>query len=84
MRLDAAAETARFFSSCLANQTRRISANKAVQLAQETVSEFQQRVQAGKSPQADLSRAQAELARIKLNQEDIEHELLSARRRLAA
>jgi cobalt-zinc-cadmium efflux system outer membrane protein len=61
-----------------------VSANEAVQLAQETVNAIQKRVKAGKSPQADLSRAQAELARMKLNQEDIEHELLSASRRLAA
>ena len=84
MRLDAAAETARLFLSCLSNQVRMVSANEAVQLAQETVNAIQKRVKAGKSPQADLSRAQAELARMKLNQEDIEHELLSASRRLAA
>ncbi len=84
VRLDAAAETARLLFSCLANQARKISANEAVQLAQETVQAVQKRVKAGKSPQAELSRAQAELARMKLNQEDIEHRLLSARRRLAA
>ena len=44
----------------------------------------QKRVRAGKSPQAELARARAELARMKLNQEDMEHELLSAGRRLAA
>ena len=84
MRLDAAAETARLFFSCLSNQARMVSAREAVQLAQDTVNAIQRRVKAGKSPQADLSRAQAELARMKLNQEDIEHELLSASRRLAA
>jgi len=84
MHLDAAAETARFFFSCLSNQTRMVSAKKAEQLAQETVNAIQKRVKAGKSPQADLSRAQAELARIKLNQENIEHEFVSASRRLAA
>jgi cobalt-zinc-cadmium efflux system outer membrane protein len=84
MRLDAAAETARLFFSCLSNQAQMVSANEAVQLAQETVNAIHKRVKAGKSPQADLSRAQAELARMRLNQEDIEHELLSASRRLAA
>jgi cobalt-zinc-cadmium efflux system outer membrane protein len=84
MRLDAAAETARLFLSCLSNQVRMVSANEAVQLAQETVNAIQKRVKAGKSPQADLSRTQAELARMKLNQEDIEHELLSANLRLTA
>ena len=84
MRLDAAAETARLFFSCLSNQAQMVSENEAVQLAQKTVNAIHKRVKAGKSPQADLSRAQAELARMKLNQEDIEHELLSASRRLAA
>jgi cobalt-zinc-cadmium efflux system outer membrane protein len=84
MRLDAAAETARLFFTCLSNQARRVSANEAVQLAQETVKAVQKRVTAGKSPQAELARAQAELARMKLNQEDFEHALLSASHRLAA
>ena len=84
MRLDAAAKTARLFFSFLSNQAQMVSANEAVQLAQETVNAIHKRVKAGKSPQADLSRAQAELARMRLNQEDIEHELLSASRRLAA
>ena len=84
MRLDAAAETARLFFSCLSNQAEMVNAGEAVQLAQETVRAVKKRVRAGKSPQAELARAQAELARMKLNQEDFEHELLSASRRLAA
>ena len=84
MRLDAAAETARLFFSCLSNQAQMVNAGEAVQLAQETVRAVKKRVQAGKSPQAELARAQAELARMKLNREDFEHELLSASRRLAA
>ncbi|MGB5541559.1 MAG: TolC family protein [Gammaproteobacteria bacterium] len=84
MRLDAAAETARLFFSCLSSQEQMVNAGKAVQLAQETVSAVSKRVQAGKSPQAELSRAQAELARMKLDLEDFEHELLSASHRLAA
>jgi cobalt-zinc-cadmium efflux system outer membrane protein len=84
MRLDAAAETARWFFTCLSNQAQMVNAGEAVQLAQETVRAVKKRVQAGKSPQAELARAQAELARMKLNQEDFEHELLSASRRLAA
>jgi len=84
MRLDAAAETARLFFSCLAREAEKVSATEAVQLAEETVQAVQKRVRAGKSPQAELARARAELARMKLNQEDMEHELLSAGRRLAA
>ncbi|MDH5514616.1 MAG: TolC family protein, partial [Gammaproteobacteria bacterium] len=84
LRLDAAAETARLFFLCLFNQTQMVNAGEAVQLAQETVSAVKKRVQAGKSPQAELARARAELARLKLDLEDFEHELLSASRRLAA
>jgi cobalt-zinc-cadmium efflux system outer membrane protein len=84
MRLDAAAETARWFFSYLSNQAQMVNAGEAVQLAEETVRAVKKRVQAGKSPQAELARARAELARMKLNQEDFEHELLSASRRLAA
>jgi cobalt-zinc-cadmium efflux system outer membrane protein len=84
MRLDAAAETARLLFSCLSNQAQMVNAGEAVHLAQETVKAVKKRVQAGKAPQAELARAQAELARLKLNQEDFEHELLSASRRLAA
>ena len=59
MRLDAAAETARLFFSCLSNQAQMVNAGKAVRLAQETVKAVKKRVQAGKSPQAELARAQA-------------------------
>jgi cobalt-zinc-cadmium efflux system outer membrane protein len=37
MRLDAAAETARWFISCLSSQAQMVNAGEAVQLAQETV-----------------------------------------------
>jgi cobalt-zinc-cadmium efflux system outer membrane protein len=84
MRLDTAAETARLFFSCLSNQAQMVNAGEAVRLAQETIKAVKKRVRAGKSPQAEMARAQAELARLKLNQEDFEHELLSASRRLAA
>lgn len=83
-RLDAAAETARWFFSCLSSQARMVNAQEAVRLAQETVMAVQKRVTAGKSPPADLARAQAELARMALEREDIEHTILSANRRLAA
>lgn len=84
IRLDAAAETARWFFSCLSNQARMVNAMEAVQLAHETVNAVRKRVTAGKSPQAELARAQAELARMELKREDIEHESVSANRRLAA
>ena len=83
-QLDAAAETARRYLVSLAFQARMVNADKTVQLAKETIEAVQKRVKAGKTPEAELSRAQAELARRKLEREDIEHELVSANRRLAA
>lgn len=83
-QLDAAAETARRYLVSLAFQARMVNANKTVQLAEETIEAVRKRVQAGRTPEAELSRAQAELARRKLEREDIEHELVSANRRLAA
>ncbi len=83
-QLDAAAETARRYLVSLAYQAREVNADNTVQLAKETISSVRKRVKAGKTPEAELSRAQAELARRKLEREDIEHELLSANRRLAA
>lgn len=83
-RLDAAAETARRFVACLASQARRINIDHAVRFAGENVEAVRKRVIAGSAAQAELARAQAELARITLEREDIEHEMQSAARRLAA
>lgn len=84
LRLDLAAETAQRFLSSLANQARLENASEAVSLADETVSAVKRRVRAGKSPQAELSRAEAELATAKLSRDDVEHELAIAYHRLAA
>ncbi|MEW4982038.1 MAG: TolC family protein [Cycloclasticus sp.] len=83
-RLNAAAETARRYIVSLAYQAREANALATILLAQETVKSVSKRVKAGKTPKAELSRAQAELARRKLQREDIDHELLTANRRLAA
>ena len=83
-RLDAAAETARVFLDTLALQERLIRTDDAVMLAEQTAAAVKKRVQAGRTPAADLARAEAELARMRLDREDIEHELRTAHRRLAA
>ena len=83
-RLDVAAETARLYLICLANQSRLINAEKTVDLAKKTVFAIKKRVAAGKTPDAELSRARAEVARRQLEHEDIEHELSSDVRQLAA
>lgn len=84
LRLDVAAETAQHFLSSLANQARLANAEEAVSLAEETVSAVMRRVNAGRAPSAELTRAEAELATTKLARGDIVHELASAYHRLAA
>ncbi len=83
-RLDAAAETARLFLDTLALQERQIRTDDAVMLAEQTAAAVHKRVQAGRTPTADLARAAAELARMRLDREDINHELRTSHRRLAA
>ncbi len=83
-RLDAAAETARRFLAGLAFQDRLGNAIQAVRLAEETVAAVRERVTAGNALEAELARAEAGLARAALNQENFEHELVSAYHRLSA
>lgn len=83
-RLDVAAETANAFLNTLALQERLIQSAAAVKLAEQTAAAVQKRVQAGRTPTAELARAEAELARVRLDREDVEHELLTSHRRLAA
>jgi len=83
-RLDIAAQTARLYLVCLANQARLTNADKTVALAKETVSAVKKRVSAGRAPEAELARARAELFHRQLQQEDIEHELSSSIHQLAA
>jgi cobalt-zinc-cadmium efflux system outer membrane protein len=84
LRVDVVAETARRFLTLMAHQARTVTAREAVNLAELTVEAVQERVDAARSPDADLARAQAELAFAVLAQEDIEHELRTARHQLAA
>ena len=83
-RLDAAAETARRYLLCLVLQTRMVNAVEGIQLGREAVEAIERRVRVASTPGAELARAQADLKRLELVQEDIEHELLSAYYRLAA
>lgn len=83
-QLDAAAETARRYLTSLTHQARMHNADKAVRLAQDTVAAVRKRVKAGQVPGAELLKARVELARQKLEREDIVHEIESANRRLAA
>ena len=83
-RLDAIAETARLFLVSLANQERLLLTRQAVTLSKKTLDAVKERVDAGRAPDADLSRAEAGLARARLFSEDIEHELDTSNHRLSA
>ncbi len=82
-RLDAAAETARRYVQCLVLQNRLQNATGGIRLGQEVVEATQRRVSAATTPTAELARAQADLRRMELVAEDIEHELEAAYHRLA-
>ena len=83
-RLDVAAEAARRFVTVLERQQALDDARNASQLVQETVKAVQVRVRAAKVPEAEEGRALAQLARVRLDEEHAEHQLASARVRLAA
>jgi len=84
VRLDVAAETARRFVDCMAYQARLLTAMEGVKFAAEVIVAVQVRIDAGRALDADLSRAEAELARAELAEEHYEHELLSAYYRLSS
>lgn len=83
-RLDAAAEAARRFYRVLSDQQRLRLTHEAGLLAERAVEAARQRVQTAKAPEAEVIRAEAALARTLLDHEDVEHELLTSRRELAA
>ncbi|MEC8858813.1 MAG: TolC family protein [Pseudomonadota bacterium] len=84
MRLDAAAQTARYYIQALAHQARLQLAAQSITLAEDAVTTISQRVSAGTSPRSDLARARAELSMRKLMQEDLRHELVGFYHRIAA
>ncbi|MBN8431578.1 TolC family protein [Microbulbifer salipaludis] len=84
LELDVAANTARYFLQAMAQQERMVLAMDAVEQAQEALVDIRRQVSVGKVPQADASRAEAELERRRLAVEDIGHELQVSRHRLAA
>ena len=82
-RLDVAAEATRRYLAILTAQEELKELNRAVQLAEETLSAVQARVRAAKSPQAEEARAYAQIARLRLEQEHVEHQLITAKQRLS-
>lgn len=83
-RMDVAAETARRYYRVLSDQERLRLTHEATVLAERAVEAARVRVRAAQAPDAELARAEAQLARTGLDHEDVEHELLTARYELAA
>lgn len=83
-RVDAAAEVSRRFITVLERQQLIADAKRSRDLAEQTLQAVHTRVLAAKVPEAEEARAQAQLARAKLDEEHAEHELQTARRQLAA
>ncbi len=84
MRLDAAAQTARYYTQALAHQARVQLAEQAIALTEEAVATIDLRVETGNAPRSDRARARAELAMRKLVHEDLSHELIGLYHRIAA
>jgi cobalt-zinc-cadmium efflux system outer membrane protein len=83
VRLDAIALTARLFLDNLEFQERLTLSQDAVAVAEQSVATVDKRVRAGRATTADLARAKLELAKVRLTALDMEHELATARQRLA-
>lgn len=83
-RLDVAAEATRRYLAILTAQEELVELNRSVRLAEETMSAVQARVRAAKAPQAEEARAHAQVARLQLDQEHVEHQLITAKQRMAA
>lgn len=81
---DIAAETARRFLTALAFQERITLAEQAKQQAEAVLGQIRARVRVAQAPTFDQLRAEAEVARRTLEIEDLNHELSSARKRLAS
>lgn len=83
-RLDVAAEATRRYLAILTTQEELGELIRSVQLSEETLSAVQARVRAAKSPPAEEARAYAQIARMRLERQDAEHQLAVAKQRLAA
>jgi cobalt-zinc-cadmium efflux system outer membrane protein len=83
-RLDAAAESSRRFIDVLEAQQQVLDLRRAREFAEGMFEAVQARVRAARVPEAEAARAQASLARARLEEEHGKHELLIARRKLSA
>ena len=81
-RLDLLAETTKRFIDVVTNQQRLVNANDSIDIAKHTKRVVAKRVKAGRSPTAELRRAEIALARSKLEFEHAKHKLEAARIKL--
>ena len=82
-RLDLLAETTKRFIEVITDQQRLVNANDSIDIAIRTKQVVKKRVEAGKSPTAELRRAKIALARSELKLEHAKHKLDSTRLKLA-
>ena len=83
-RLDIVAETARRFVSLVSQQEEHRLTHLAVEFAEKTAEAVKRRVEAAKSPEAELDRSTVALERARIADAHAEHELIAARYDLAA
>ena len=83
-QLDVIAEVVRRFVHIAADQEQLALTRQATQLARNTVDAVSRRVQAAKSPEVELHRANVEYIRAQVELRHAEHELQVSRRKLAA
>lgn len=82
--LDVLAELGRRYIHVAADQKQLELTERATELARKTLEDVQRRVDAARSPVAELHRARIAVTRAEVEHEHAEHELLTSRRKLAA
>jgi len=82
--IDVSAETARLYLVSLARQAHLVNSENALKMSQQITRAIKKRVQAGKTTEVELARAQVDVMRRQLEREDVDHELSSTYRALAA
>lgn len=82
--IDVSAETSRLYLISLARQAHLINTTRALKMSKQIARAIEKRVSAGKTTEAELARAQVDVMRWELDEEDVEHELSSTYRSLAA
>lgn len=83
-QLDVLAELTQRYIQVAVSQEEQALALQATRLAEQTIKVVKKRVDAAKSPLVELNRAQIALTKAIIKEEHAEHELLSARQKLAA